>query len=252
MTVGAKGTRGGAPVVPLRQSAVQPAGAAVDTYVDAVFALVESVRAEVSVLTHHADRRPRAADLEPLEPWLRAAMTKAKHPRLAGLGFIAAMDAFEDQAWCLKWVQQAEDGILSVLTPDLDPQSLGFYDFTAARWFRDPIVTGERSVVGPYVDFAGTDEYVITLTVPMESDGHILGVAGADLRLGDLADAVMPALCSTGGDAALVNASGRVVVSNSPRWHVGALLRERHVTVRQECAQAPWTVVASDEALHEA
>jgi hypothetical protein len=241
-------------VVALQESAVRRAGEAVDVCVDAVFDVVHSVRNEVLALlrvpAQHA-RAPQAADLAPLEAWLRAALSKAHHPRLAGLGFIAALDVFEDQPRCLKWMQQAEDGSMSILMPDLDPDSLGFYDFTAANWFRDPLVTWERSVVGPYVDFAGTDEYVITLTIPVESDGHVLGVAGADLRLGDLADAVMPALCSTAADAALVNDAGRVIVSNSARWQVGALLRERHVTVRQQCAQAPWAIVASDNPLHE-
>lgn len=129
--------------------------------------------------------------------------------------------------------------------------SLGFYDFTAATWFQNPLVTHERSIVGPYVDFAGTDEYVITFTVPVGSDGHVLGVAGADLRLGNLADTVMPSLCSTGADAALVNAADRVIVSSSPRWQVGALLREDHPTVLQECARAPWMIVASDGPHHE-
>jgi hypothetical protein len=236
--------------VPRRQSAIQEVVEAVDTCVDTAFALVESVRAEVLVLAHHDEGRPRAADMAPLEADLRAALATTRRPRLAGLGFIAALDVFEDRPRCLTWMQQAEDGSMSMLRPDLDPDSLGFYDFTAATWFLNPLVTHERSIVGPYVDFAGTDEYVITLTVPVERDGNVLGVAGADLRLGDLAEAVMPSLCSTGGEAALVNAAGRVIVSSSPRWQVGALLRESHATVLEECAQAPWTIVAADGPRH--
>ena len=231
-------------VMAVRESALRQAGEAVDSCVDAAFSLVESVRAEVCELLCHPGPHRRATDLAGLEPRLRALLVGADHPRLAGLGYIAALGALDDEPRCLRWVRRGEDGSLPVLRPDLDPDSLGFYDYTAADWFQRPLTTRQRSIVGPYVDFAGTDEYVVTLTVPVECDGDDLGVAGADLRLGDLADAVMPALCSIGADAALVNAAGRVVVSSSPRWQVGALVRQPQVTARQPCTGTPWTILA--------
>jgi hypothetical protein len=236
----------------LRPSAIRRASDSVDSYVDAVFAMVEQVRAEVLDLMAVArpqGQAPLRSDLDPLEPSLRAALEDSTRPRLAGLGYIAAVDVLRDRPRWLEWVRRAEDGSLSRLEPDLDPESFGFYDFTAADWFRQPLARQERSVVGPYVDFAGTDEYVVTFTVPIVSHGVVLGVAGADLRPGELADAVMSPLCAIGADAVLVNADGRIVVSNTSRWQVGSLLREPLVAAREDCRQAPWSVLAFEGSL---
>jgi hypothetical protein len=242
---------GGAPVAE-RRSAIRQASDSVDHHVEAVFTTVETVRARVLELaesTRRQGRPPSKNDLERLEPSLRGALDDRTLPRLAGLGYIAAVDVLRDRPRWLEWVRRAEDGSLSRLEPDLDPESFGYYDFTAADWFRQPLATRGRSVVGPYVDFAGTDEYVVTFTVPIVSDGVVLGVAGADLRPGELADAVMPPLCAIGADAVLVNADSRIVVSNTSRWQVGSLLREPVAAAREDCRQAPWSVLAFEGSL---
>jgi hypothetical protein len=226
---------------------IDQAGACVDARVEAVFAQVETVRTDVLACISAPLRRgerPRVADLAPLTPLLRSALEQQTDPRLAGLGFIAEVDVLADQPRWLEWIRRSEDGRLTRLEPDLDPDSFGFYDFTAADWFRRPLATGQRSVVGPYVDFAGTDEYVVTMTLPVLLEDRVLGVCGADLRLGELSDALMASLCSVGDDVALVNADGRVVVSTSPRWQVGALLRESRSTRTGRCTRAPWSLLA--------
>jgi len=227
----------------------EQACASVDARVDAAFARVEAVRREVLALLDEPSQRGRplrVADLAPLERSLRAALEEQDDPRLAGLGYIAEVGAFEDEPRHLAWVRRAEDGALARLQPDLDPDSFGFYDFTAAEWFRRPLATGGGSIVGPYVDFAGTDEYVVTLTVPVELDGRFLGVAGADLRPGDLAVSLMPGLCTLGVEVALVNADGRVVVSTSPRWQVGALVRDPEPALHRTCSHAPWSLLTPE------
>lgn len=239
-------------VMGLRPSTIDEARACVDARVEAVFAHVEAVRRDVLASVSGTLRRggrPRVADLAPLDPLLRSVLEDQTDPRLAGLGYIAEVDVFADEPRWLQWVRRAEDGRLARLEPDLDPDSFGFYDFTAADWFRRPLATGQRSVVGPYVDFAGTDEYVVTMTLPVVLEDRVLGVCGADLRLGDLSDALMPTLCSVGSDVALVNADGRVVVSTSPRWQVGALLREPRATRTERCARAPWSLLALETSL---
>ena len=221
--------------------------ASVDDRVEAVFARVEAVRRDVLALLAGPlaeTRSPGVADLDPLQDSLRASLSEQADPHLAGLGYIAEVGLFEDEPRLLAWVRRAEDGTLTPLHPDLDPASFGFYDFTAAEWFRRPLATGSRSMVGPYVDFAGTDEYVVTLTVPIVLDGRTLGVAGADLRPGELADSLLPGLCALGADVAIVNAQGRVVVSTSARWQVGALVRDVAPVVNRSCRRTPWSLLA--------
>lgn len=228
-------------------STYHQACACVDARLEAVFARVEEVRRELLDLLAQPlaqGRVPRVDDIDPLQASLRTALDEQEDPRLAGLGYIAAVGVFEDQPRLLSWLQRSEDHKLTRLQPDLDPDSFGFYDFTAAEWFRRPRATGMRSVVGPYVDVAGTDEYVVTLTVPALLGDRFLGVCGADLRPGDLADALIPSLCGLGRDALLVNADGRVVVSTSPQWQVGARVRDRALDEDGGCRAAPWSLLA--------
>lgn len=218
-----------------------------DACVDSVFAVVEAVRDQVlaAAAAARAGRRPLlVADLAGLPPLLREQLAPSRRPRLAGVGFVPAVGVLQDRPRGLEWARRASDGSVTPLEPDLDPDSLGYYDFTAADWFVRPLATSSRTVVGPYVDVSGTDEYVVTLTVPVEDAGGALGVCGADLRLGDLSDVMMPAVRTLDGDALLVNADDRVMVSTSPRWLVGELLRDDGAAVSRACERAPWRVVA--------
>jgi len=229
--------------------AVQEAAGSVDGWVAAAFAVVEGVREQVleaAALAAVKGRPLRVSDVAGLDKLLRSHLAEPHRPRLAGVGFIPAVGALSDRPRGLEWARRAPDGTVTRLEPDLDPDSLGYYDFTATDWFRRPLATGTRSVVGPYVDVSGTDEYVVTLTVPVAHSGRALGVCGADLRLGDLSDVMMPAVRGLDGDAALVNADDRVMVSSSPRWLVGSLLHEGDPLLTRRCRLAPWRVVVHE------
>lgn len=222
---------------------------AVDGCLGRTFAVVETVREQVLAAATgaaSAGRGMRVADLAGLEPLLREHLAPSAQPRLAGLGFVPAVGALGDRPRGLEWVRRDQQGSVSRLEPDLDPDSLGYYDFTTTDWFRRPLATGARSVVGPYVDVSGTDEYVVTVTVPVALAGRALGVCGADLRLGDLFDVVMPTVRGLDADAALVNADDRVMVSSSPRWLVGSLLPAGDALLTRRCRLVPWRVVVHE------
>jgi hypothetical protein len=78
---------------------------------------------------------------------------------------------------------------------------------------------------GPYVDYLGLDEYILTHTAPIQVGGSFVGVAGCDIRIRKLEEIFMPALRAIPGDAALLNESRRVVVGNSGAYLVGERLR---------------------------
>jgi hypothetical protein len=82
-------------------------------------------------------------------------------------------------------------------------------------------------VVGPYVDYAGTDEYILTFSCPISRDERFLGVAAADVRASDLEQVMLPLLNAVGPASLLVNAIGRVVASNTPDIIVGSLTPAR-------------------------
>ncbi|PSK90483.1 hypothetical protein CLV63_12217 [Murinocardiopsis flavida] len=143
---------------------------------------------------------------------------------VVGAGMIVAPGLLADQPRRLEWWHSAPGCDPVFLDVDLDPESLEFYDYARAEWFRLPRETGARHVAGPYVDFGGTDRYMLTLTLPVRSDGVFLGVVGADVPAGLLEARLLPALAALGADAALVNTGRRVIVSTSAGAPSGSLL----------------------------
>ena len=67
-----------------------------------------------------------------------------------------------------------------------DPESIDFYDYTRADWFLVSYREGARSVAGPYIDFGGVNDYILTMTTPILPGRSFAGVAGADLRVDEL------------------------------------------------------------------
>jgi hypothetical protein len=165
-----------------------------------------------------------AAELE-----TRARNLLAAPDQLAvGVGLVAA-PAPDRDVRLLWWQADPASGRITVLRPDLRPASLDFYDYTATEWFDVPRRTGERHVVGPYVDVHGTGRYLLTLTGPVHAGGEFLGVVGADVPVNRFENRLLRALDpGDPGDAAVVvlNGDRRVVLSTSPRWLVGDLLDE--------------------------
>ncbi|MEL4318102.1 hypothetical protein WJX64_03715 [Leifsonia sp. YIM 134122] len=171
---------------------------------------------------------------------------------VVGAGFVAAPDFLADAPWHLAWWLgqgnsfgsdpgssagssaggRRASGRHAVrrLEAVEDPASDSFRDHTTLEWWRVPERTGHRHITGPYVDYLCTDDYTLTITDPVFVDGTLVGVVGADVYVTDAERVLLPALRRLGGDASLINASGRIVVSTDPRLATGALLRDPAVT----------------------
>ncbi|AXK35047.1 hypothetical protein DVA86_22765 [Streptomyces armeniacus] len=215
-----------------------------DLLADRLRALHEQSRADGRALRAHELTALR----EPVFARLR------EHPKLiAGTGVILAEDVLADRSHWLEWWQNRPDGPPAFLEVDHDPASVGFYDYPSAAWFALPRKTGDRVVVGPYVDYSGTDEYMLTLANPVRCGEHFLGVAATDIRADAFESLLLGAIGAAGPPAALVNATGRVVASNTPQKIAGSLVEEREldsawseVPVRDSagrgCAGLPWKV----------
>ncbi|AXB41736.1 cache domain-containing protein [Amycolatopsis albispora] len=224
----------------------------VETLLNEVFAGVGALAARVVALYERASaegRAPSTADLAALRPIILEHL-RGPGPALAGTGVIMAPGLLADEPRWLEWLRlplgSDEPCPLSV---DLDPHSVAGYEYTSTEWFAAPRRSGRRVVVGPYVDYAGTDEYILTFAEPIRSGERFLGVAAADIRAGDFEQAMLPVLDATAPRAALVNAFGRVIASNSPETLLGLLAPE----ARQErplprggewadCDGLPWSI----------
>ncbi|MEU8251532.1 cache domain-containing protein [Nonomuraea sp. NPDC048916] len=187
-------------------------------------------------------RRLATADLEGLRPLL---FRRLGVVLISGIGFIAAPGLLADAPWYLEWWQESPSGRPSQLLPDLDPSSSAFYDYTHWDWYAGPHAGAERTICGPYVDYLCTDEYSLTLSVPVTLDGLFIGVAAADVFVRRFEAAVLPALREIPGPAFLTNSQGRVVVSNTARWVAGSVYRGTEGFNVKPLANVPLSLVSA-------
>ncbi|MDX2646406.1 cache domain-containing protein [Streptomyces sp. PA03-1a] len=208
-----------------------------------VFAAVAQVAERTTAIAavRAAGRAPTTADLAALRPLLHERLRR-RHDLISGIGFIAEPGLLGDvPAWLEWWQNHGEDGLRPLL-PDLDPGTSAYSDYTHWDWFALPRATGERAVAGPYVDYLCSDEYSLTLSVPVQHGGRFLGVAAADVYLRHFEAAVLPLLRRLSAPAALVNARGRVAASTDPRHLAGSLLRS---VSGRSCGPIPLTLVTA-------
>jgi hypothetical protein len=232
-------------------AAARQAATLIGTVVERVFHSVAAVRD--SMLDAHRAARERGEPMADRDVTaMRDALVDLLHRKreiAVGMGVIVAPGFLADQPLRLEWWQcEPERGDPRRLEVDLNPHSVGFYDYAAAEWFVVPRRSGHRHVVGPYVDVHGTDRYLLTLTVPVVADGEFVGVAGADVPVARFETLVLRELGDLAVDVVVVNPEDRVVLSTSARWLAGSLAapgalqdadRVRTVTL----TDPPWQVV---------
>ncbi|HYQ64134.1 cache domain-containing protein [Actinophytocola sp.] len=197
-----------------------------DEVVEQVSALVEGVFDRLKPVLVAAESlvdRPAvpAGDLNRLRPFAVGALGGL----VVGAGYICAPHTLSDQLLGFEWWTANQGAAPRRLFISLDPASADFLDYTRQSWFTVPRDTGRRHVTGPYVDYLCTDEYTLTFTIPVRRFGSFAGVVGADVYVRSVERALRPKLRPLGGRAALVNAQGRVIVSNSIRQPTGSLVR---------------------------
>lgn len=137
-----------------------------------------------------------------------------------GYGFVAAPGVVEGQQRYLYWFQHSERG-LRRLRLNFDPSDINVYDYLDMDWYTKAEQTQRPVLYGPYVDYTGSDQFVLTMSVPVMHEGRFLGVAGSDLLASRLEVELVPVLSQVEADTVIVNADRQVVMSNSARWIPG-------------------------------
>jgi hypothetical protein len=200
--------------------------ARVSEALESVFDVVAGTRARTAALLASLSARgarPATADLAALRPGLHDSLTRLD--LVSGMGFVAAPGLLADVAVWLEWWQSGPGGEVRPLVLDLDAEHSAYADYTHWEWFALARDTGRRAVVGPYVDYLCSDEYSLTLSLPVTVSGRFAGVAAADVYLPHFEAAMMPVMQRLPWPACLVNAHGRVAVSTSARYLTGSLLK---------------------------
>ncbi|MDQ0613139.1 hypothetical protein QF046_000780 [Microbacterium sp. W4I4] len=139
-----------------------------------------------------------------------------------GAGFIAAIDLLSDAQSHLAWWQGEDRRKLVLASQSVNKEHI---DYSELEWYRVPMSTRVPHVAGPYVDYLCSDEYTITIAVPVISEGAPLGVAGLDLLVSEVERELTPRFAALGQQVTLTNGVGRVVVSTDPRCATGDSVR---------------------------
>lgn len=142
-----------------------------------------------------------------------------------GAGVFFAAEFVAEGGRTVEWWSRKESGAVGRLDFDLTPGSQRYYDYEKLPFFSAAATTGEQTLWGPYVDYLGFEEYILTFAAPFFVQGKFMGVAGCDIRSKDLESLLMPSLRGIPGDAALVNASNRVILGNSGMYLVGERIK---------------------------
>ncbi|MFJ4030328.1 cache domain-containing protein [Paenarthrobacter sp. NPDC089989] len=149
-----------------------------------------------------------------------------KNSFAVGAGTFFAADSVEHGDHLLEWWTRGASGSVEKLDADLTPGSNRYYDYEKLPFFSTAAATGEQTLWGPYIDYLGFEEYIMTFTAPWSIHGQFAGVVGCDIRIKDLEPIIMPDLRSIHGDAALINASNRVILGNSGAYLVGDRIKD--------------------------
>lgn len=176
---------------------------------------------------------PSAGELDALVEALVVPVLAERSAHIVGAGFVCAPDLLASAPWHLAWwlgkfntfgVTESSAATRRLKASE-DPLADSFRDYTQLEWWRVPTSTRSPHITGPYVDYLCTDDYTLTLTVPVIIDDAVVGVVGADLYVEDVERMLLPALRSMPGTVTLVNRSARVVVSTNPHRATGSILR---------------------------
>ncbi len=188
--------------------------------VEPFYRLLDAVAEEVL-----RSRPPRAALTETHFSGLQRLLAEllAEEHGIWGMGFVAAPSVVEGRERYMAWWQRHNERVAR-LRLNFDPTSIDVYDYLQMDWYQLAQRGQQRVAYGPYVDYSGSDMYTITATIPVIADGTFLGVAGADLVVGDVERRLIEVLRHTDEDAVVVNTERRVIAANTPRWLVGSRL----------------------------
>ena len=145
---------------------------------------------------------------------------------VAGAGIIAEVAVLPENPHWIQWARRTPTGPVEDLHHITDPQHEDFYDYESMDLIARPRKTHQPCAWGPYVDYGGLDDYILSVSTPILTGDRFLGVSCADIPVADLESWLAPWL-ATSAEVCLINAEGRVIVSNMLRHGVGDVVSDR-------------------------
>ena len=160
-----------------------------------------------------------------------------------GLGVIAEVGVVPGHNYWLDWWHRTQTGNLERDTSHVtDPHRYDFYDYESREFIAHPRKDLLPWASGPYVDYGGVDDYLVTVSVPIVRDARFLGVAATDLLVASVEGVFAPWLAGAEIPCLLLNAEDRVIVSNAVTHQVGDVIRTAREFHVEELGVFGWSL----------
>ena len=216
---------------------------AVAGLLDAVFAEAESIRDKlVDCFRRFGADAPTTRDVRAVEDGVVSAL-RAGDGLIRGAGVVLAPATLMDARLWINWWARDTAGAIGPAVFDFHEDSLDFYDYTRADWFLAPRRGVERSLVGPYIDVNGINDYIVTATIPVLVADRFVAVAGVDLSVDEFERRLGRANRRLHAELVVVNAEGRIIASTCARYLAGSLLKPTSATKPIAVNGVSWSVV---------
>ena len=177
-------------------------------------------------------------DLDALDEVMRANL--ARFPDARGATVTVVPDTLSDQYLHMHW-WVSEAGVTSRLRVQLEPGLPDFYDYRQADWYRTPVLRRRTWLSDPYFDEGGAEADIVTISVPAVDEDTVVGVATADIGLGQIASLCGEALAELDRPAALVTSSGVVVCATASTGLVAGQRLDKPLASWVGSCRAGWT-----------
>lgn len=151
----------------------------------------------------------------------RAVQFLNEHALPDGTGAVFSRAATGSEEGILEWWARDPERGFARISFGTNPTGDRFYDYEQLEWFETAFGAKKRAIAGPYIDYLGIEEYIVTCMTPLVVNNDVVGVVGCDIRMGDLERTLMPMLLRIPGDAAILNPHRNVLVGNSGRFVSG-------------------------------
>ena len=162
---------------------------------------------------------------------------------VTGAGVIAEVGVLPEHPYWIQWARRTPTGPVEDLHHITDPQHEEFYDYESMELIAQPRTTHRPCAWGPYVDYGGLDDYILSVTTPILAGERFLGVACADIPVAAFESWLAPWLAAS-TELCLVNTEGRVIVSNVLQHSVGDVVPDRDGYTVDDALPFGWSLLS--------
>lgn len=210
--------------------------------IDAVFDSLFVLRGPVLDLL--SDPELQSTELEQLQPLARD-LIEQHGGLVTGAGVAVAPGTLKNaQTWMQSWHDRDDE--LRITQHSLNPESIHFYDYANMPWYQLTAESFLPMLIGPYMDFGGTDTRVITASVPAVYQSRVLGTVVADLSLERLEHLLLTKIKTVDSSVTLINDGGKVIATNSAEILVSGSVPDAHhteVVCPARCPDCGWRLL---------